>query len=149
MSEAAVPAIRDRFRRKGVDAARDGAGARLKPTLSWPHPMALGVGAIRCGQDRVGFSGAPAPSCPPWCRPFLAPAIDQRFLVDRDLRPGFLGRILFRRPCRPVATDCEILALQVIKRGARLSSAGRKWSCPRWWCRRPLTAFSSHRGDLG
>ena len=46
MTEAAVPAVRNAWRRKGVDAARDGAGNRLKPTLSWPHLVALGVGAI-------------------------------------------------------------------------------------------------------
>ena len=38
----------DRWRRKGVDAAREvtAGGRRLAPTLSWPHLLALGVGAI-------------------------------------------------------------------------------------------------------
>ncbi len=42
------PAPANRWRRKGVDAARDlGAGSqRLAATLSWPHLVALGVGAI-------------------------------------------------------------------------------------------------------
>ena len=43
-----TPSLPDRWRRKGVDAARDtGSGSqRLAATLSWPHLMALGVGAI-------------------------------------------------------------------------------------------------------
>ena len=48
MSTADPPASTGGWRRKGVDAARDlGSGSRrLAPTLSWPHLMALGVGAI-------------------------------------------------------------------------------------------------------
>ena len=48
MSAADLRAAGGGWRRKGVDAARELAtGARrLTPTLSWPHLMALGVGAI-------------------------------------------------------------------------------------------------------
>ncbi|UUL82681.1 amino acid permease [Sphingomonas qomolangmaensis] len=51
------------FRRKAIDASDRGAGQTLTPTLSWPHLMALGVGAIvgtgiltliGVGADRAG-----------------------------------------------------------------------------------------------
>ncbi|CAN5304683.1 amino acid permease [soil metagenome] len=43
-----MPVAPNRWRRQGVDAARDlGSGSqRLAATLSWPHLVALGVGAI-------------------------------------------------------------------------------------------------------
>ena len=48
MSAADLRAAGGGWRRKGVDAARELAtgSRRLTPTLSWPHLMALGVGAI-------------------------------------------------------------------------------------------------------
>ena len=50
-------------RRRSIDALGDPDGQRLKPTLSWPHLIALGVGAIvgtgiytltGVGADRAG-----------------------------------------------------------------------------------------------
>ena len=46
MTQATPRPAPGRYRIKGVDAAREVTGQRLTPTLSWPHLIALGVGAI-------------------------------------------------------------------------------------------------------